>query len=117
MEDSVQPLQQAPPGSELPWSQAGGLEADARGDAQSTALALVLRLRPERWRRRVPPSRGSLTVSLGPWGSGRPLESGVPVRCLVQDFAPFGSNFSLATYQLFLLQLYNSACVLFCTKS
>lgn len=92
MEDSVQPLQQAPPGSELPWSQAGGLEADARGDAQSTALALILCLRPERWRRRVPPSRGSLTVSLGPWGSGRPLESGVPVRCLVQDFAPFGSK-------------------------
>ena len=36
------------PGSELPWSPAGGLEADARGDAQSTARALVLRLRPER---------------------------------------------------------------------
>ena len=36
MEDSVQPLQQAPPGSELPWSQAGGL--DTRLGEVSSAL-------------------------------------------------------------------------------
>lgn len=41
MEDSNQPLQQAPPASER-RSPAGGPEADARGDAQSTVRAPVL---------------------------------------------------------------------------
>lgn len=54
------------PGPELPWSPAGGLEADARVGAHSIAPAQVVGLRPERWPRRVPPLRGSLTAPLGP---------------------------------------------------